>query len=284
MSHPLFLTSSILPRMPEGSRNEWRSFFDAGSELEANAFFPLFWLALFSAADLRRARFIDENDVDDEDSAIERQEILDSFDADATYPYLVARQQVGLVRLAARRESVIAAVGERYRPIFNAFESLIADGFADEYLLLRTSGLPDAADIEPWLLDQLGQLERLAEPAVIDGFTSDLSGYGADPIWQLTGAGASDVWPTPALAAQYAGRPSKTRSVQQPDAMPSRRHSHVHTQLDNVLEWMGALVAAGGALAAYAWTHSIGWALLAFFVVAGVAGFAIVKTTHSRRG
>lgn len=37
MSHPVFLSSSALPRMPEGSRNEWRGFFGHGGDDVAGA-------------------------------------------------------------------------------------------------------------------------------------------------------------------------------------------------------------------------------------------------------
>jgi len=139
MSHPVFLSSSALPRMPEGSRNEWRGFFGHGGELEANAFFPLLWRALFGADDIRHARFIDEYDIDDEAAAADRAECLEHFGAEATYPYLVTDKRTALARLASRREAILAAVGERYRPIFDCFAELIAHGFAD-HLLLRTSG------------------------------------------------------------------------------------------------------------------------------------------------
>lgn len=129
MSHPIYLSSSSLPRMPEGSRNEWRSFFGHGAELEANAFFPLFWRALFSTSDIRYARFIDEYDIDDEASAVDREECIEDFGADATYPYLVIDKAAAVARLATRREAILGAVGERYRPIYASFEALIAQHF-----------------------------------------------------------------------------------------------------------------------------------------------------------
>jgi hypothetical protein len=46
-------------------------FFGHGVELQANAFFPLCWRALFSASDILYARFIDEYNLDDEASAME---------------------------------------------------------------------------------------------------------------------------------------------------------------------------------------------------------------------
>lgn len=141
MSHPVYLSSSSLPRMPEGSRDEWRGFFGPGAELEANAFFPLFWRALFSAGDIRHARFIDAYDISDEASTIDREECLADFGAEATFPYLVVDKATAVARLTERREAAIGAVGERYRPIYESFEALIAQHFAD-HILLRTAGLP----------------------------------------------------------------------------------------------------------------------------------------------
>lgn len=204
MSHPVYLSSSALPRMPDGSRNEWQGFFGDGAELEANAFFPLFWLALFSESDIRHARFIDEYDIDDEDAAVEREECLDDFGADATYPYLVTDNATAVARLAARREGIVGAIGERYRPIYEAFEALIAQRYP-QYILLRTKGLPDAADAEPGLRGELAETERLKDGKALASLMRDLERYDADAVWTLAGLGASpdEAWPTAALRERF---------------------------------------------------------------------------------
>lgn len=278
--------------MPEGSRNEWRDFFDdCGVELEANAFFPLFWRALFGEGDIHHARFIDEHDVDDEDSAIEREEQLLDFGAEATYPYLVTDQATARARLAARREQLIATVGERYRPIYTDFEALIATRFAP-HILLRTSGLPDAADAQPWLRADLAAVERLDPKAMLADLAADLSRYDADPIWLLTGRGTSndEPWPSPALAALFAKSPKQPARERAPAPLirPTESTRTPPTQrraarwLESALEWMGALAAAVAALSAYVFTRS-GWlAVLAFLCVAVAWGFAMARV--NRRG
>lgn len=288
MSHSVFLSSSLQPRMPDGSRNEWRGFFDSGGELRANAFFPLFWRALFSVDDIRHARFVDNYDVDDD--VIEREECLEDFGPDARYPYLVVDKRVALARLADRRERVIAAVGERYRPIYEGLQAFIDRDFRD-FILLRTSGLPDAADAEPWLRADLAALDTLDSGRTLAELARDLSAYGADPVWHLAGTGGSHAgpWPTPELRALF---PLEGRGPIVPSARPglaAERAAQARPRpgkprgwLDSALEWLGALASAAAAFAAYAYTHS-GWlALLAFLCVAVGIGMTLVKLRGPR--
>jgi len=291
MSHPVYLSSSTLPRMPEGSRNEWRGFFGHGGELEANAFFPLFWRALFSESDIQHARFIDAYDIDDEDSAIEREECLEEFGADAAYPYLITDKTSALQRLASRREAVIAAIGERYRPLYEGFEAWTARGFAD-HILLRTQGLPDAADAEPWLRAELASIDRLNDKKVLDGLMSDLSRRDADAVWQLAGIGASpdNAWPTPALRALFPDprqrKPRKPQTQQQIEkherALAAQRSSKPRSWIDPVLEWLAVALAAGATLGTYAFTRSVWLALLVFLCAALALGFGVAKLRGPR--
>jgi hypothetical protein len=284
MSHPVFLSSSALPRMPEGSRNEWRGFFGHGGELEANAFFPLFWRALFGADDIRHARFIDEYDIDDEAAAADRAECLEHFGAEATYPYLVTDKRTALARLASRREAILAAVGERYRPIFDCFAELIAHGFAD-HLLLRTSGLPDAAEAEKWLRADLAAIDTPdAASGEMKQLAKDLLAYGANPVWLLSGAGSTDAgsWPTEELKGLFpqADRKKPRREPVAPQA--ARPPSRPRSWLDAVLEWLGIFVAAGVALGTYGFTRSVWLALLAFVCAAVIVGFGVAKSRGPR--
>ena len=292
MSHPVYLSSSSLPRMPEGSRNEWRSFFGDGAELEANAFFPLFWRALFSTSDIRHARFIDEYDIDDEASAVDREECIDDFGADATYPYLVIEKAAAVARLATRRDAILGAIGERYHPIYEAFEALIAQHFGG-YLLLRTSGLPDAADAEPWLRADLDEIDNLHHSKALDSLMSDLARHDVDPVWTLSGiASSSDgAWPTPALRAHFpdprqrkARRPPTAQQIDEHDRAVAEPKAHAaKSWLDPALEWLGAFVAAGAALGAYYFTQSTWLAVLAFLCVAVALGFGIARLRAPRR-
>ncbi|WP_454909134.1 hypothetical protein [Variovorax gossypii] len=284
MSHPVFLSSSALPRMPEGSRNEWRGFFGHGGELEANAFFPLFWRALFSTDDIRHARFIDEYDIDDEDAAVDRAERMNDFGAEAAYPYLVTDKRTALTRLASRREAILAAVGERYRPIYDGFAELIAHGFAD-HLLLRTSGLPDAAEAGKWLHAAIASIDTPdAASGEMKALAKDLSAYGANPVWLLSGTGVTDAgsWPTEELQSLFPPADRKKPKPSPAASRPERAPGKPKSWLDPMLEWLGALVAAGLALGAYGLTRSVWLAVLVFLVAAVALGFGIAKLRGPR--
>ncbi|WP_432731224.1 hypothetical protein [Variovorax sp. W6] len=283
MSHPIYLSSSNLPRMPEGSRNEWRGFFGHGAELEANAFFPLFWRALFSEGDIRHARFIDSYDVDDEDSTIEREECLEDFGAEATYPYLVTDKATALARLAARREAVVAAIGEGYRPLYEGFEAWTAQGFAS-HILLRTEGLPDAADAEPWLRAELTLIDRLGDSSALANLMSDLSRHDADPVWLLAGVGASPdgPWPPPELRALFPDPRQRKPRKEGAASRPVEHRSKPRSWIDPVLEWMAVVLSAGAGLGTYAFTRSIWLTLLVFLCAAVALGFGVAKLRGSR--
>jgi hypothetical protein len=257
--------------MPEGSRDEWRGFFGPGAELEANAFFPLFWRALFSAGDLRHARFIDAYDISDEASTIDREECLADFGAEATFPYLVVDKATAVARLTERREAVIGAVGERFRPIYESFEALIAQHFAD-HILLRTAGLPDAGDAEAWLRADLDDIDHLQDSKALASLMADLARHDTDPIWTLAGLASSGdgTWPPAKLRERFPD--PRQRKARKP---PSTQQAG--NWLDPALEWLGAFVAAGVALGAYYLTSAAWLAVLAFLCTAVALGFGIAK-------
>jgi hypothetical protein len=283
MSHPVYLSSSNLSRMPEGSRNEWRSFFGHGGELEANAFFPLFWRALFDEGDIRHARFVEAYDIDDEDGAIERDACLEDFGAEATYPYLVTGKATGVARLAERREAIVAAIGERYRPLYEGFEAWTAQGYTD-YILLRTEGLPDAADAESWLRTELGVIDKLNDTRALASLMSDLSRHDTDPVWRLAGIGASPAgpWPTPALRTLFLD--PKQRKPRKPGtAQPAKaRSSKPKGRIDPMLEWLAVALSSGAALGTYAYTRSIWLTLLVFLCAALALGFGVARLRGPR--
>ncbi|MBB4225134.1 hypothetical protein [Variovorax guangxiensis] len=283
MSHPVYLSSSKLPRMPEGSRNEWRGFFGRGGELEANAFFPLFWRALFSEGDIRHARFVEAYDIDDEDSAIEREECLQDYGPEAAYPYLVTDKATALSRLAARREAIVAAIGERYRPLYEGFEAWTAQGFAD-HILLRTEGLPDAADAEPWLRSELALVDKLNDTGALAGLVSDLSRHDTDPVWQLAGIGASPdgPWPTPAVRAIFPDPRQRAPRKQGNARQAEERKSKPRSWIDPVLEWLAVALSSGAALGTYAFTRSIWLTLLVFLCAAIALGLGVARLRGPR--
>ncbi|WP_140720978.1 hypothetical protein [Pseudomonas sp. Hp2] len=160
MSHPVFLESPPWPRMPEGRKGELPAYYGSGGpSLVANAAIPLLWQAMFGPGDIRYAAVID--DFDPVEGAVELEEFLEDAtpsELEATYPYLVASRDSALARLEARRERLIDLIGERYRPVYQAFSDHVRDHYGD-YVLVRTSGLPDIEDATGWMTSMLADME-----------------------------------------------------------------------------------------------------------------------------
>ena len=96
MSMPVFLNSCSYDHMPNGQQNEWYDFYrEATLELEANAFFPLFWMLLFNPDHIKHAKYIDDFDIDDALSQVDREDCFHEF-GERRYPYFVVSQQDAL--------------------------------------------------------------------------------------------------------------------------------------------------------------------------------------------
>lgn len=162
MSLPVFLEPSPYSTMPNGSRNEWSHYFeDCSYSLEANAFIPLFWLLLFSKNNVLNARFVDEYDVNDESSEIERLEAIENF-GEQTYPYFIVSKEKGFQNLQKRKHHFLQIFGSDIEAAYSHFENIIEKEFNQSYILLRTSGLGDIDEqATPVFLKEVAAYENL---------------------------------------------------------------------------------------------------------------------------
>ncbi|QWP75828.1 hypothetical protein J5226_19790 [Lysobacter sp. K5869] len=294
MSHPVFLESPPWPRMPEGGRGEWPGYFaQGGPSLEANARIPLFWQALFAPDDLQQARSLDEFDPDSE--AVELAEFREGAtraQLEATYPYLVAERDAALTRLLARRDALLGLVGERYRPIFDAFADYVRNAYGP-YLLVRTGGLPDAEDATGWLSAQLQclvALERSGEASapLADDADELARAHDRDAVWLATGSGGGSddpalAWPSLALRKAWpacvplprSSRPANDDAGDRPRYRPPSR-------LDNILEWLAALIFAAAALGTWFATRSLWLSALAAAVATVVTVWGLLWLKRER--
>ncbi|MEQ4575217.1 MAG: hypothetical protein ABN502_09800 [Gammaproteobacteria bacterium] len=291
MSHPVFLESPPWPRMPEGRKGELPAYYGSGGpSLVANAAIPLLWQAMFGPGDIRYAAVID--DFDPVEGAVELEEFLEDAtpsELEATYPYLVASRDGALARLEARRERLIDLIGERYRPVYQAFSDHVRDHYGD-YVLVRTSGLPDIEDATGWMTSMLADMEVMehADAAVPAGLAHEAEelrrAQDADAVWLVSGVGETGSWPSqrlidafPACAprrpvpASDTGAPVRARPIYRAD-----------TLLDKVLEWCAVFIFAAVALGVWWKTRSVWLSILAAVAFALVAGWSLARLKRVR--
>ncbi|VVE62186.1 hypothetical protein PCA31118_00927 [Pandoraea captiosa] len=292
MSHPVFLESPPWPRMPEGRKGELKTYFLAdGPSLEANGYFPLFWRVLFAVEDIHFAYVID--DFDPEDDAVEIQEFLEGAtqdEKDATYPYLVTSKSLALERAARRRENVITLIGERYRPIYDAFVDYIASAYGN-FILIRTSGLPDVTDATGGMTAEMEQIAALDHGTLVAaGLAQDAEelrrAADKDAVWQASGVGNPraevNPWPSKALVDAFPACAPRARpevSGRSPVADPHQYRSP--NTLDKVLEWVAIFVFAGVAVGTWATTHSVWKAVVATALVTAIMAWLLVRVRRT---
>ncbi|MBY4722644.1 MULTISPECIES: hypothetical protein [Burkholderia] len=288
MSHPVFLESPPWPRMPEGRKGELNAYFAAGGpSLEANAFIPLFWRVLFGPDDVRFAYRID--DFDPEDQADELDEYLEGAtpeERDARYPYLVTTKANALARAAARRDTLVDLLGERYRSIYDAFVDYVATAFG-EFVLVRTSGLPDVCDITDAFATELAQvalLERQKDPDA--GLAREIQELrrapDADAVWRVTGSGDAHAdahpWPSRALVEAFPACAPRARQAAPIPRDPSDKPRYrSRNRLDNVLEWGAACIFAAAFIGTWITTKSIWLASGVTAVVTAILVWGIAR-------
>lgn len=294
MSHPVFLESPPWPRMPEGRKGELKTYFSAdGPSLEASTHIPLFWRALFAADDIHFAYVIDDFDTDD--AALAREAFLESAtqaEKDAKYPYLVTTKALALARTTRRRDHLIELVGERFRPIYDAFVGYIATAYGP-FILVRTSGLPDVTDATEWLVTQLEQITALDYGTRVHGDLSDeienlKRTADTDTVWRTTGMGAPHAevnpWPSQSLVEAFpacAPRTPRNRyaATTSPDSpRPAKDHRYRDpNRLDKVLEWIATFVFAGTFVGTWAATRSIWQSILATVIATAAMVWLLVR-------
>jgi len=270
MSYPVFLNAAALPRMPDGSKNEWQAFWnDGGVELEAYGWPPLLWMALFKPGDLRRARMVDNEDLDSQGRAELEEEL-----GEATYPYLVTSIDGALAALAGRRQAILQGIGEKFAPAVDAFALLLKDKFP-AYVLCRTGGMVDAADAGPALQRALADFERLAagaggENSVADEMAALRKQDSRSQMLMLVGTAYQQDAAAPyddaqPAAVETAAPPAKARAAP--------RHSEW-------LDWASALVVGLPAAGVYLRTHSVLLGILTFVGACAVVVLVRVKLLH----
>ncbi|VVE87072.1 hypothetical protein [Pandoraea bronchicola] len=291
MSHPVFLESPPWPRMPEGRKGELKSYFSAaGPSLEANAHLPIFWRALFASDDIHFAYVID--DFDPDDAALELEAFLESAsqaEKDAKYPYLVTTKALALERATRRRDPLIERLGERFRPIYDAFVDYMSTAYGP-FVLVRTSGLPDVTDATEWLVTELEQITALDHGTHVHAdLAQEIEALkrvaDTDAVWRTTGAGNPraevNPWPSktlveafPACAplARYAALKSSDSQV------TAEKHRYRDpNKLDKVLEWVAIFVFAGAFVGTWAATRSVWQSILVTAVATAVMAWLLVR-------
>lgn len=137
---PVFLNSCHVNHMPNGRQNEWKDFFSLNSyELEANAFIPVFWLLLYSQENIKFARYVDDYDINNHETIIDRQECFEDF-GNETYFYFIISKEIALKNLRERKKHFLQMFGSKYKKYYNIFEQIITEEY-HQYILLRTNGL-----------------------------------------------------------------------------------------------------------------------------------------------
>jgi hypothetical protein len=262
MSHPVFLNSAPARRMPNGSRGEWQEFWEReGPELEANAFIPLLWLALFQKADLQWARF-----ADDEDSGSEGHAEVARL-GEKRYPCLVTSVEEALSSLQSRRSALAARLGNKYEPVLDAFALFLEQRYTP-FVLLRTGGLPDAEDFGPELEAMLTALEELGsgrQSGESNTFVAAIDEWqrqrNADPIYRLCGADSTNKWPPETLKEKF-GPERKSAKEKAPE---NRQGS---SKLKSaVLGWVPGVTIGIFTGGAFLYTRSVWFAVVCFCVV-----------------
>lgn len=290
MSHPVFLESPPWPRMPEGRKGELPTYFGRGGpSLEANAGIPLFWRVLFAPEDIRFAYVID--DFDPQDQAIEIEEFLEDAseeEKNAKYPYLVTTKAQALERAARRRDALIALLDERYAPIYDAFVDYVASAYGD-YVLVRTSGLPDVTDATGWLTAEMERVATLDGGKPVDaGFSEEADelrrARDESAVWQTTGVGDPHAevhpWPSKALVEVFpacAPRPRREASTAATVPAKEKHHYRDTNRLDKMLEWVAVFAFAGAFLGTWVATHSVWLSILATVVVTAICVWIMLR-------
>jgi hypothetical protein len=255
MSHPVFLNNAPTGCMPDGSKNEWASFFGTERlELESNAAIPILWLALFRSSDIQTARLIDDEDLTSPD----RDDLADCGDSE--YCYLVTPISGALSALRERKEALLAGLGENYRPIVDGFETHLRRRYAP-FVLLRTSGLPDVEDFGPALAKVMADMDEFCSgfPSPGNAISAEMASFRdwrhLDPIYLLCGKDWSAAWPSAELRACFP-------KPQRPTPSQRTKAKKPQSRMAKVLEWAITLLGGVALMGIYVRTGSLRLTLL----------------------
>ncbi len=271
MSMPVFLDSCSYDHMPNGSLNEWASFYHPNTfELEANAFFPLFWLLLFSQENIKHARYIDDYDIDDEQSSIERDECLDDF-GDNTFPYFIVSQMNALNNLQKRKTSFLKIFGENFSESYSQFQDIIQEHYP-QYILLRTNGLDLGENSEEEFKSELKHYENLEHEVNEDDLTywntiqKDMSRY-QDLNYFLQGVNYSK---------------TEHDSSEDFEDLTYSTSDYIYKDLPNYVYWIFGIIIAVPTIYVWRTTHSNLYAFLTFALFAAIFSVIAIKLTKNK--
>lgn len=268
MSLPVFLEPSPYSKMPNGSNNEWSHYFeDCGYSLEANAFIPLFWLLLFSKNNILKARFVDEYDVDDDNTQIERLEAIEDF-GEQTYPYFVVSKEEGLQNLRKRKHHFLQIFGSEFETAYSHFEHIIEHEFQQNYILLRTSGLGDVDEqTTPVFLEQVSVYQNLENENLEQNSEfwevskKIMSTYQDNPNYYLMGASSS-------------GNQKLEINISNSKIPNSTKQAK---DLSETKLWLMSLIIAAPAIFVYLTTKSVWYCVLTFVVFSIIISLVMFK-------
>lgn len=202
MSNRVYLSCTGFQSLPKP--DQWEAFFkQSGVEYEANACIPIFWLCLFSAADVRIVPS-DHNGFDDDWHP---------------YAYLMGNREAGIERLRARAPMMKAALGELRFSLYSEWLSRM-ETETYENILVRTEELDwmgEDGELETTLRKAMQHLEKVsAEGSMrMSHAMNDIAGLWSQEVlnkcesYELVGAAnTTPRWPLP-----FVPRPESTPPV-----------------------------------------------------------------------
>ncbi len=273
MSLPVYLDSSPFDHMPNGNQNEWKDFFKPNTyEFEANAFFPLFWLLLFSQDNIKRARYIDQYDIDDERSSVDREECFDDF-GESTFPYFIASQAQALANLEKRKAGFLKIFGQEFENKYDHFSHIIQENFP-KFILLRPNGLDLGEQDEEFFRKDCIVYENLEHEITMDDLKywndlkQDMRRYKNDLTYFLYG---------------YNHAEQKTKNQENINLPENNQLNTKNTNSPNIKKisekiiWIIVIIVALATVIVLLQTQSIWYAIITFFVLAFTLSFLVSK-------
>ena len=268
MSMPVFLDSCPYDHMPNGSLNQWKDFFSPHTfELEANAFFPLFWLLLFQQDNIKLAYYMDDQDIAEE-SQTYRDEYLKEM-GETHYPYFIVSQAHALENLSARKVGFLKIFGNDFAEYYSRFQHIIQENYP-QYILLRTNGLDLDKNSEEEFKSELKHYENLEFEASEDDLTywkniqKNMSRY-QDLNYFLQGANHSKT------DHGYSDHFESSNDLK-PD--------YIYKDLPSYVYWIFGIIIAVPTILAWRDTHSNLYAFLTFAIFATIFCTIAIKLTR----
>lgn len=268
MSMPVYLISSNYEHMPNGSLNEWENFKASSFSLEANTFFPTFWLLLFQQNNIHQARYIDDYDIDHSDTQIDREECFDEF-GDSSFPYFIVSKTQAIENLRNRKTAFLNIFGQNFLQQYDDFQTIIHQYYTDHILLL-TNGLDLSENSENEFRKELHAFELLEYPEqkqddeYWNNLKNELRKY-TDLNYFLYGKNYSEHKQFTYVENPYYDE-QKT----------------VFKDLPNWVYWIFGIIIAIPTIYIWLKTHSNLYAFLTFIVFAALFSFIAIKLTNQK--